>query len=149
MQGTIDDILGIGRRVFVNLRTGGIENLRYNLLVLRDEGYRVLLAYYSGSDQLYQSGLLDTPEVTDFTLELNPLCQSSVDNGCFEHQSQAQYVGTFASDDRLRLRSGQEGRLTLANRPYSVRFWSGSVDGGKSLCRDVPFPGRYVDFYLY
>jgi hypothetical protein len=148
MQGTIDGILSIGRRVSATLRTGGIENLKYNLLVLRDEGNPLLLAYYSGSDQLYQSGVFDTPDVTGFTLELNPLCRSAVD-GCFEHQSQAEYMGTFATDDRLSLRSGQEGSLTLAKRPYSVRFWSQSVDGGKSLCKDVPFPGRYVEFYLY
>jgi hypothetical protein len=78
-----------------------------------------------------------------------PLCRSAVEVGCFEHQSQAQYMGIFAGDDFLSLRSGQEGLLTLAKRPYSVSFWSSSVDGGKSLCKDVPFPGRYVDFYVY
>jgi hypothetical protein len=148
MRGTLDGVLSVGRRVSVALRTGGIENLTYNLLVLRDEQARLLLTYHSGSDELYQSGLFDTPETTGFTLALKPLCRSAAD-GCFEYQSQALYGGDFTADDRLSLRFGQEGHLTIANTPYSVSLWAGSVDGGRSRCPSVPFPGRYIDFVVY
>lgn len=141
-------LLEAGRPVSVTLMAGGIENLRYTLLVVRDAEERLLLAYHAGSDQLFQSGLFDTPEILGFTLDLAPLCRSSVADGCFEHQSQALYAGRFSADDSVVLDNARQGeRLTVSGSAFAVSFWSQSVDGGKALCESVPFSSRYADFY--
>lgn len=139
----------VGAEVTAFFRTGGEQNLFYSLLVLRDATGRLLLARHSGADALYQAGLFATPDVTGFQLTLDPLCRSAVDDGCFQHQTQAEYRGTFIGDARLEHDGSNVGVLSLGGNPYTVQFWSSSVDGGKPLCTGVSYPSRYLDFTVF
>jgi hypothetical protein len=130
------------------VKSGGSGNRVYALLVLRDENDRLVLALHTGSDQLYVGGLFETSDTAGFSLTLRPVCRSSVDDGCFEHQTQAEFIGTFAGDDETSLHLlDPSGTLRIAGQPYSLQFSSSSVEGGEAICTNPDLaPARYLEF---
>jgi hypothetical protein len=147
--GSTPSYLPLGQRVHVSLRGGGESNAAYTFMVLRDDTGKVLLAFHSGMDQLLQAGVFATRDTFGATVELRMLCQSAIPNGCFDHQVQADYAGTFGADTVVTLDNPDPVLINMNQLPYELTFSSNSVDGGapNGTCAGLT-PGRYLNFIL-
>jgi hypothetical protein len=145
----VPSYLALGRRVEVSVRGGGQGSSAYSFIAVRDEANKVLLAYHTGRDQLFQDGMFATADAFGASISLEMLCQSPADGGCFKNQVQADYSGTFAADNQVTLDGWNHVELDMAGSPYQLTFNSTSVDGTPDPARgcmsDIT-PGRYLDF---
>jgi hypothetical protein len=140
--------LRLGLRVNASFRRVGESNAEARLLVVRSEDGTLLLAHHSGGDGLYQSGLFEDASMFGAAIELTMACQSSVAEGCFVNQVQAEYRGEFRADTVVTLESPSIGELMIAQRPYRLDFSSSSVDGDgikqEPFCNSDIVPARYL-----
>jgi hypothetical protein len=142
--------LALGHRVEISVRSGGEGSAKHSFIVVRDEAGKVLLAYHTGGDQLFQDGTFATQDAFGASLSLEMLCQSPVDGGCFKNQVQADYSGTFASDNQVTLDGWDSHELDMGGAPYQLTFNSYSVDGSApdpaQGCSSDIKAARYLDF---
>jgi hypothetical protein len=143
--------LSVGQRVQLLVRHGGTSSAKYDLLIVRDDVGKVLLAYHNGGDHLYSEGMFATHDTLGVSLALQMTCQSPVSDGCFKNQVQAEYQATVGADDAVVL-SGPLTHVTIRvnDAPYTASFLSSSVDGGKPRpdCLPEIVPARYLLFTM-